>query len=250
MQKRHMQFLGALRLAQEILTVEAAALVAVNGSRARTRLDEVVARIESLATSSTSNRTASRAALSTEQQLARDYVRYHLGPIVRVARANVVDDPSLMAFRLPHRRSNKTRLLEVGRALMAAAEPHTGLFVEAGMPATFLDDARAAADRLAATMLSKGVHRTTASGSQKGLVEAIDQARRTVQVLNALVNATRELPESMLTQWRGAVRVVTGRTRAGREGQQTAPETQSATQPASQPVSQSVPQSPGALRAA
>ena len=210
MRLQYSQFLAACRQTTQFLDAKASALGTIPTSGARKQLDDASAELESLGQRQGAHRKLGEGALHVETRLDRALRRQHMRPVVRIIKAKLPDVTELSAVRLPPFGSNSTALATSARELATAVEPYAAVFVEAGLPADFLDRIRAAADLLVQTVNGKGSHRVGRTGATDGLDKAVSKARKVVRVIDALVRAHLTEEDPLVTEWRNASRVVRG----------------------------------------
>jgi hypothetical protein len=211
MEKKHMQFLAALRTAQQFLDAKDAVLGPINKTGARTGLDTSIETISRLAELQERHRILVTGQRTDEQRLAKQFRRKNVRPIVEVARQKLPDEVDLLShLKAPRHSTNSTALATRGNAIADAVAPFTQTFLEAGLPADFAVQLKTAAGELAKAVSNKGTLRAGRRGATDGIGKAVSQARRAVRVLDALVKAQLKSAEPLVTEWRDAVRVIRG----------------------------------------
>jgi len=235
MQVRDMQFLAALRQAQNFLTANDATLGSINATGARKTLDEMIDKLSALSEAQDSHRIQVTGARTNELALAVDLRRKHMRPIYEIARAKLPDVAKLSNVKLPPANGNSTALAARARAMGDAVKEYAGTFIAAGLPADFLTQLDDAATAVEKAVVGKGEHRSQRRGATVGIVNEVRAARKAVRVLDALVKANLNLGEPLVSEWRNAVQVVRG----GRPASQdpaTKPPTVPPTAPATAPA--------------
>jgi hypothetical protein len=211
MRKQDMQFLAALRTAQQFLDAKAAALGPINTTGARAGFDASIDTITTLAELQERHRILVTGQRTDEQRLAKQFRRKNLRPIVEVARQKLPDEVDLLShLKAPRHSTNSTALAARGNAMADAVAPFTQTFLDAGLPADFAEQLKAAAGELAKAVSNKGTLRAGRRGATDGIGKAVSQARKAVRVVDALVKAHLKAEEPLVTEWRDAVRVIRG----------------------------------------
>jgi hypothetical protein len=117
------------------------------------QLEERLARAEALATQQDSGVLTERGSTKGKSVL-RDAIREnHLRHMVRIARGAASVNPELpKRIRLPDKRVNGTTFIAKARAMMEQATPYKDLFIQDGLPATFLEDLATALNEYESTI--------------------------------------------------------------------------------------------------
>jgi hypothetical protein len=140
-------------------------------------------------------------------QLKRALRRYHMKPIVDVARAVATALQGLAAdVRLPSRKATAEVLIGSAGAMAQALKPVNEVFVTAGMPPDFVEQLEAAAGDLARAVNERGMARSDRVGATAAIAALIRDGVRTLAVIDAVL--TRELrngPEA--AAWASAKRI-------------------------------------------
>lgn len=210
MQLKYSQFLAALRQAQNFLDTNTAVLGIINASGARRELDAAATQLEALGETQGSQLRQGRGERTNELRLARSLRRQHIRPIVRIARAKVPQVAQLSAMSLPPLKTNSTALATQAGEIADAVQPNAQVFVDAGLPADFIARMRTAAAQLVQSIGGKGSHRSQRIGATTALDKEVQQARRVVAVLDALVRAQLDEQEPLVSEWRAASRAISG----------------------------------------
>lgn len=211
MKKSYTQFLAALETARQFLDAKAALLGPINSTGARKTLDEVTETLKQLDQQQGQHRELAKGQRKVELQLAEAFRRKYLRPVIEIAQAKLPEETELLSdIRLPRGTLSGTGMASRGHQIASLAEPFAKVFVDAGLPATFVADTHAAADGLAVAVSTKGTHRAGRQGATDGIAKVVRKARRAVRVLDAMVKANLSLGEPLVTEWRAAVRVIRG----------------------------------------
>jgi hypothetical protein len=204
-----MQVLAALRQAQNFLDANQASLGGINATGARKTLDETIDKIAGLAETQDSHRILVTGQRASEIRLSAELRRRFLRPIVEIARAKLPEQAELTNVTLPNA-GNSTKMVSRARGLGDAVEPFKQTFIDAGLPADFVEQLRTASAAVVAAILAKGEHRSNRMGATDGLGKEVAAARKAVRMLDSLVKAQLATKEPLLTTWRGAITVIKG----------------------------------------
>jgi hypothetical protein len=167
-------------------------------------LNGIITELNTNAAGQSSGRTAAEQGTTT-REAAREAVREALQAISRTARAMAEETPGLDdKFRLPRGHVNDQTLIAAARAAAIDAVQYKAMFIEYGMPATFIEDLNEdvadfeAAVNAQATGLRQRVTATAA------IDEIIERGMKIVRRLDAIVrNAFRDNP-AKLAAWESA----------------------------------------------
>jgi hypothetical protein len=194
---RFTQYLVAMRTAQRFLEEHDAQLGKVNLSGTRQAFDACITRLATLAEAQGVYRAGSTNHRAEEKRLLRRFSRQELQP-----------------------------LLTVARAVAQIAEAHKQLYIDLGFAPDFLDHFRGAADALVQKVADKGSSRVSRQQTTQEIEQVVVEARRTLRVLDALVERAIDDRESPVrTGWQAAMAVVARRAPAALPGD-TAPDAQ------------------------
>ena len=144
----------------------------------------------------------------TVQQLRVELRQYHLVPIAAMARSVVTVTPELAAaLRVPQPTADDAKLLASANAIAKIGEEHKEVLVQHGLPASFVDDLRKAADALQAAMDERRQTTSRRVGATSAIAAELKMGRLVVLSLDiALTRALRTQP-GLLAAWRNAKRV-------------------------------------------
>jgi hypothetical protein len=105
------------------------------------QLEERLGRAEGLATQQDTGVLTQRGSTKGKAVLRKTIRENHLRHLVRIARGAATVNPELpKRFRLPFKTANGQTFLAAARAMLEQATANKDLFIQDGMPATFLDD--------------------------------------------------------------------------------------------------------------
>lgn len=231
MKVRDMQFLAALRQAQNFLVANDASLGGVNATGARKTLDEMIDKLAALAEAQDSHRIQVTGERTNELALTAELRRKHIRPIYEIARAKLPEVAKLSNVKLPLANGNSTAIAARAKAMGDAVKGYAETFIAAGLPVDFLAQLDAAATAVEKAVVGKGEHRSRRRGATVGIGDEVRAARKAVRVLDALVKANLNLKQPLVSEWRNAVQVVRG----GRPGTLGQPATPGATPPTTAP---------------
>jgi hypothetical protein len=191
----------ARRGVQGLLVAHADQLGGAATSGARQDLDAQVEELEvHLATQSGSD-LASRWATQTKTALRQVLRHEHMAPIARIAEAKLPPAPGHTPLRMPPN-SLSTEALHAAAAGMAdTAEPHSAVFITAGLPQDFIAQLRNAAAAMRVPIDERTRSRAARGGATEGLSKEVQNARRTVRMLDALVSVALKDDPALLRSW-------------------------------------------------
>jgi hypothetical protein len=211
MRKQDMQFLAALRTAQQFLDAKAAALGPINTTGARKAFDASIETISRLAETQERHRILVTGQRTDEQRLAKQFRRKYLRPVAEIARQKLPDEVDLLShMKVPRHTSNSTALAARGNAMADAVAPFVQAFLDVGLPTDFVAQLRTAAGQLTTAVSTKGTLRAGRRGATDGIGKAVSTARKALRVVDAMVKAQLKSEEPLVTEWRDAVRVIRG----------------------------------------
>ena len=177
---------------------------------ARAMLDDVMAKVRSLASTEYRGRELSRAETRRQAEQLQVLVDQHIRPIVTIARAQIEPGSDVglpAALRMPPLPLNPSKAVTVCDGLLEAARPHEALFVANGLPADFLAqlaNARNELERVTGGRTSQvGAHKAARSGLPVQMV----RGRRALERLDAIVRASYRRDAGVMAAWRGAKRL-------------------------------------------
>lgn len=144
----------------------------------------------------------------TVQQLRLELRRDHLVPIAAMARSVVTVTPELaIALRVPIPKADDTKLLASANAIAKFSDAHKDVLLQHGLPASFVEDLRAAAAALQAALnerrqiMSRRVGATTSIGAE------LKMGRLVVLSLDIAFTRVLRTQPGLLAEWRNAKRV-------------------------------------------
>lgn len=203
MKYRQGRVLEALRSVQVFLDTHGEALDAINASGARKHVDEIVAELQAQAVQQDGGRRKVLGETAKQREL-RLAVRQAMRPLAEVAGASLREAPEFAEFRMPAARVRGMAMVAAAHAMANAAMGYTEVFIEAGLPAGFIEQLRTASERLAASYDQRRASHTVSVGATQGLVNAERRGRRALRILDTLVVPALGTDDGLLRAWRSA----------------------------------------------
>ncbi len=168
------------------------------------KLDEQLARAQSLAEQEVSGRNTERVSSGARVDLQQSLLESPLKDILRVA-SSATDQPELgRLFRLPRQKANRQAFITRARVIAADAAKYKALFVAHGLADTFVEDLNAALDSYAAAVT--GVHSGTEAhtGARKELRVVAAEVLNLVHRLDAMNRIRFKAEPKQLAAWESA----------------------------------------------
>ena len=138
---------------------------------------------------------------------AQKELRQQLKAVVRTARILAAGAPGLEdRFRYPDQKSDQA-LVIAGRLFAREAEPYKDLFLSRSLPPTFIDDLKAAADRLEAALREDEESRSDRVDARLGTRDVIASGTAAVRQLDVIVRNQLHGDPAALEGWERARRV-------------------------------------------
>lgn len=232
---------GALQRAQRYFDENDAMLQRVDFTTARKRLDDIVASFSGHALDQNVGDRGARGETAKQKHLRVKLRGEQMEPIAVIARHNLRSAPEFRALRKPSQKVRGHAFIASAKGMADAAAIHKDTLVAEGMPATFLDDFKAAIAELEASMSDREQKRTQRVGATKGLAVERKNGQTILSVLDALVKqALGADNEALLRQWQSA-RLVR-RSTANTSAATTTPSTANATSQPSSPSGTTTPE--------
>jgi hypothetical protein len=207
MQSRQGNMLQSLRAVEEFLDTNAAALDDVVNTGARRKLATLITALDATVTEQAGSSVVSQGGTRRYHALRTALLRDHMAPIARMARADLPATPEVEALRMPKSNWSATRLAAAAHGMAVAAEPFRQRFVDAGLPADFVERLTEAADAMVQSLSDRAQHRGRLSGATKGLQSTLASGRKLVAVIDALVASKLADDPALLANWRKVKRV-------------------------------------------
>ncbi len=171
-------------------------------------LDGVLARLSTLAVDQDAGRRSTEGETRRIEALRHALEHEHLRPIGRLARTLLADVPGVeRTLRMPRPRTHPERLLAAAGAMAELAEAHAQRFTDAGLPAAFLTELRAAAEALRASIGTRATSRQRGVGATAAVKPELAAGMRAVAQLDAMVTLLFKRDPQLVAEWRAASRV-------------------------------------------
>jgi hypothetical protein len=195
--------LNALVRAQQFLDANADALAAVNTST-RKQLDDVVKQLSDYSVAQDGADRGSRGETARQQALRSSLRRSYMRPIAKLAQLKLRTVPEFAALTLPPTTTPPQRLVAAAYSMADAASVHVHVFVDNGLPPTFVDDLRTAAAAVATSIAGRGQHQDRRASATGGLLQEEKRGRIMLQVLDALILAHSADNPPLVAGWTSA----------------------------------------------
>jgi hypothetical protein len=195
-------------------------------TEARAMLDAALVELKDHSTAQLFGRQLSRAERQRVIARMKRLRNQHMRPIVAIAKAQAGRMPGIRdELQMPAGGLGSGNLLAAAGAMRNAAANHVPIFVEAGLPADFLDRFDAAMGAIRQALGGHAVNIGTKVGANEGLKAQLQRARQAVDILDPLVQTAFEGNDVVLARWRAAKRVKAVPTfPASADGQEPAPD--------------------------
>jgi hypothetical protein len=208
MKNRQKQVIEALQRVQDFLALYPPINPAPKFAETRGALDASVKRILELTGDEYVGQRSKRDSTREQEKLRKTLLKEHLTPISRIAKAILPSDPTIQkALAMPKQQLGSTRLATVGSAMRKAAAPYESMFVDADRPADFLARLDGAIAALRGSLVGRARNVGLHVGARKGLVQELRSARKSVQMLDAMVEDAFLGNAEVLARWRVAKRI-------------------------------------------
>jgi hypothetical protein len=204
MQATHTTVLGTLQRVQRFMDTNAETLGEINTSGYRHILDDVVNTLSAHAvTQSASKRMGSGE--TAKQRVLRSSLKLNsMRPIAAVAAGQLKNVPEFLSLKMPKPNATSVRLIADAGAMHAAAKVYEQTFIDAGLPADFLDQLSATAGALNTSVTNRGSTTGSQVGATQGLKAESQRGREAVKVLDALIEPKLAGNTVLLVQWNSA----------------------------------------------
>jgi hypothetical protein len=192
--------LASLTRAQKFLDEHNDVLSAVNAST-RKQLDDVANQLATLSIAQEGGARGSKGETSRQRSLRVALRRSYMSPIAELAKLKLRAEPDFAALMLPPANSTPQRTVAAAHAMADAASLHAQIFIDNGLPSTFAEDLRVAADAVTESTTGRSVHQGHRSGATAGLIAEEKRGRTTLRVLNALILARVGSDDKLMAEW-------------------------------------------------
>ena len=207
MKDRQTRVLEALRGTQGFLDNNNTLLVVINQSGARRTLDHVVTQLSTHAVNQNAGTTLSRGETANQKSLRHTLRFNHMKPIADVARMHLREVPNFIALTRPRNNVSAMRLIAAAAGMADAAAPYAEVFVDAGLPADFLEQLQQAADDMRRSLDDRAQHARTRTGATEGLKAAEKRGAGILRLLDGLVIPKLGTNDPLLAQWKSARKI-------------------------------------------
>ena len=205
---RQKQMLASFGRVQDFLSAFPLPTPPAKYAERRGELDATVARLSALTSDQEQGRREARDDTQRQQVMRAELREKHLAPIARIARAVLPDTPSIQkALALPEKAMSPIKLIAVATGIRGSAAKYEAVFVENGRPADFLAQLDGAIEALRQTLLGRARSVGRHVGATAGLEQVLTQARKCVQMLNAMVLDGFAGNAEVIAKWRAAQRI-------------------------------------------
>ena len=201
MQTRQGNTAQALRAVQVFLDEHAAKYPALSTSGARKKMDAAIAEIAAHATDQEGGTMSAQSNTKRASALRGVLLRNYMGPISRIARAELPDTQELRPLRVPRGNPTVEKVAVAARAMAQVAALHTPVFVDAGLPTDFIARLNVATDAMLQAVDDKTKNRGRAKGATAGLRESIRNAQNGVRILDSFVRVALADEPALLGAW-------------------------------------------------
>ena len=184
MRKRDAATLTTLRAARDFLQEFANRLPRIRRSGLRRRLNHIISTLTSLDRAQSEHDVHFHRHVQTRQSLGAVLRRDCMRPIARIARADLPRTREFRVLRMPAGRPSVDTLVSRARAMLRVAKRHAGIFVSAGMPATFIEDAHATIRVFFVVCDATNLARGSRHGATVGIDAAIIEAHKVLKDLD------------------------------------------------------------------
>lgn len=191
--------------AQRFLDANAPALGTINASGARKELDEAVL---DLTTHANVQDSAARKGLGETRQtraLRRTLYR-RMRQVARVAASKLQGVTEYAALQMPAANARIADVLARAGTMADAATVHASAFTDAGLPADFVTQLRAAASAIEATLGDRSESGTTRVTATQGTKSACRRGRHAIKVLDSLIRLHLADDDDLVSGWNSAKR--------------------------------------------
>jgi hypothetical protein len=130
-----------------------------------------------------------------------------MAKIARIAAADLPNVPELQPLRMPRGKPTVEKLAALAAGMAKTAEPHTEVFIAAGLPNDFIDQLKAATDAMTNAISERTSSRGRRSGATVGLTQKLSAGRKIVHVLDAFVKSALKDDPVLVRNWNLVKRV-------------------------------------------
>jgi hypothetical protein len=127
-------------------------------------------------------------------------------PIAKIADWAAIDRPELASLRMPSSYLNVGALAAHAMGMGMEAKKYHDVFVEAGLPADFVEALESAVQRFKEASGQPRQHRSNRRGVTEGAETDLKQAKKYLKVLDAFVRKAAGDDTSLLAAWKAVKR--------------------------------------------
>jgi hypothetical protein len=204
MQATHITVLGTLQRVQRFMDSNAETLGEINTSGYRHILDDVVDTLSNHAVAQSASKRMGSGETAKQRVLRSSLKLNSMRPIAAVAAGQLKNVPEFAALKMPKSNATSARLIADAGAMHTAAKVYEQTFIDAGLPADFLDQLSTTADALNTSVTNRGSTAGSQVGATQGLKAESQRGRDAVKVLDALIEPKLAGNTVLLVQWNSA----------------------------------------------
>ena len=207
MQKHHTKLIEALERVEGFLDTNQGVMASVITSKAHQNFTASRERMVEHMKAQDEHTRGIRRTVATKQRLAVRVIRAHMRPITIVARKQLPTAGEFGALRVPGRRGRLVALVAAGHGMARAAKLHEATFLEAGLPADFIERLAAATDALSEAITAKGETEALRVRATSGLRKEGRVASFALRLIDTMVRSAIETDNVLLDEWTKVSRV-------------------------------------------
>lgn len=207
MRRHEIHLTQSLRRSQYVLNVRADVLGAVNHTDARAQLDGAVITIDAAVDLQGTCLREWRGEVKRRKGLEKILTGKFMTPLSKFSRAELVGTPEFAALTPSATQLRTERLVASAHSMASAAAKWADRITAAQFPADFLQQLRAAANAVQASINAAQEAKVKLTGATKTIATAIKQGRSAVAKLDSAVSHMIVGNEPLKREWRTAKRV-------------------------------------------
>jgi hypothetical protein len=201
MDVRQRSSLQSLEHAQQFLDDHGDVLAAVNGSPARSDLDQAVRRLQEAAAAQEETETRTRSLTRHKNMLRRTLLRHNLGPIVRIVRGRPMLFPTVQDTRMPRKGANDAEVITAVYAVLRWLPAQRENLVGQGLRANFVERLRESVEEFARAIAERWRQESGYFVATKTIPKVLAEAWTSVDMVGALIDDA-EAERNLLVAWR------------------------------------------------
>jgi hypothetical protein len=202
--RRQIAHLTTFRKVQWVLDHHAEALVGINLSYLRAKLDQSVGRLEMAAADQAEAATETRSRTAYKNELRRRLRKRHMQPIVTFARANVAELSGMSTYKMPPEHTGDLQFLLEARGLARAAGENRDRYVELGMNTDFVEAFRGDLDEFDRALRERDGKEIQRNAATEAMAPEIGVAWELVRLIGALIASRAGSNAEQIAAWRQA----------------------------------------------